>query len=486
MAEYDPRNQNASELSKGWGATDNTTWGHDLRSYEYTKRHEIHPGKMTEPELRVLRGVVATEERKFNPITQRFKDKSLEKNLKRTEKEIMVEHLNRARDIQTIREQSHDIIHNGSKLLGIEALVSPPTKRSSSTQDAKGKAVYPDTYQGRVDYNIISNHGFDVHHHAHEEERPLPPLKIPRAREVPAILQREFNIVSNRYKEDHDSKTARDAELAKAEATAKHHSRNRFHPLQQKFIVQEEESRMQVANDCHDKEEVLLRDDKKPPTMKHRATAFYNPVNHAFKDEEMLQWMDLVEDERKLRYRQKHFMELDVHNRDLAGDHLDQKRKLNRQHWDRHRTEFQRGHNIISNSHFEGRNAVPPFRPYAEEHPSPWQDAMMRNGKDMSHAPESKLGSEVMRRTTNSVTIRPEMASGSQTDRTNYIPRQNHVSERLNLATPRMPNSSSSLDRTRPRPTPQVMNFQSTAPPAPDMLPMSSQSNGSAVYSRCL
>merc|ERR1719262_1363266 len=136
---WDPRNQVASDLSKGWGTTDNTTWGHDLRSYEFTKRHEIHPGKMNEPELRVLRGVVATEERKFNPITQRFKNPKIEKDLKRTEKEITVEHLNRARDIQTLREQPHDIIHNGSKVIGIEALVSPQTKRASGNQDPNGK-----------------------------------------------------------------------------------------------------------------------------------------------------------------------------------------------------------------------------------------------------------------------------------------------------------------------------------------------------------
>merc|ERR1719171_1501802 len=101
----------------------------------------------------------------------------------------------------------------------------------------------------------------------------------------------------------------------------------------------------------------------------------------------------------------------------------------------------------------------------------------MRNGKDMSNAPEAKQGTEVFRRTTNSVTMRPEMASGSQTDRTNY-----RASERLNLATPRMPShSGSSLDRTRP--PPQVMTLESSAPPAPAMLPMSCQGQGNAVYS---
>jgi hypothetical protein len=471
---YDPRNQQGSELSKGWGTVDNTTWGHDLRSYEYTKRHQVPPGKCEgPPEPLVLRGVVANEERKFNPITQRFKDPKIERVNQRTEHEITVEHLNRARDIQNLREQHHDIVHNGSKLLGLEDTRSPEVKRASGTQDPGGKMVFPDSNQGRVDYNIVSGIGHAEHHWAPPQERPLGPIKIPRAREVPGLLQRDFNIVSNRYKERHDEKTARDHELAKAEATAKHHLKNRFHPLAQKFIVQDEESRMQVADECHNKEETLLRKQKQPPTMKHRATAFYNPVNHAFKDEQMLKWMDLVEDERKLRYRTKHFVELDIHNRNLACDNLEQKRKLNRQHWFRHSTERNRGHDIINNHHYEGREAVPPFRPYAEPHMSPWEDAMMRNGKDMSNAPESKMGKEALRMTTNpnATPFRPSRDAGSLTDRTRPGPM-----ERLNLATPRMPSGSSSLDRTRM----PVRAFDSSAPPAPS-LPASSR--GSAVYS---
>lgn len=476
MAEYDPRNQLASELSKGWGATDNTTWGHDLRSYEFTKRHEVHPGKMVPPELTVLKGIVSNEERKFNPITQRFQDKVLEKELRRTEKEITVEHSNRAKDIQNLREQTHDIIHNGSKLLGLEALVSPQKSKNANNtnRDPNGKMIYPDSFTGRVDYNIISNHGFDVHHYAPAEERPLPPLRIPRSREVPAGLQRDFNIVSNRYQEDHDVKTARDQELALAECTAKHHSRNRFHPLAQKFVDREEESRMQIADQIHTKEEMLLKKSKQPPTMKHRATAFYNPINHAFKDEQMLKWMDLVEDERKLRYRTKHFVELDMHNRDLAHDHQTLQRTLNRAHYDKHSTEINRGHNILTNVHFEGRNSCPSYKPYAEEAPSPWANALMRNGKDRSDAPESNMGTEVMARTINpNFTPRPE----KHPDRTRPGPM-----ERLNLATPRMPHGSrgsGTLDRTRT--PPRVMSFEGTAPPAPS-LPASSL--GSAVYSQ--
>merc|ERR1719335_1606703 len=112
-----------------------------------------------------MRGHVQTEERKFNPITQRFKDPQLETNLKRTEKEILVEHSNRARDIQNLREQPYDIVHNGSKLVGLEAIKHRGLNVATAiNQDPVCKSVFPDSCQGRVDYNIISNHSYAEHH----------------------------------------------------------------------------------------------------------------------------------------------------------------------------------------------------------------------------------------------------------------------------------------------------------------------------------
>merc|ERR1719171_2839712 len=93
----------------------------------------------------------------------------------------------------------------------------------------------------------------------------------------------------------------------------------------------------------------------KPPTMKYKPTAYYDMVSHKMMDEGMLKWMDLAEDERKLRYRSRHFMEHDIHNRDMHHDHQEEQRKLNRQHFDRYKTHVNRGHCIISNQHFEGR-----------------------------------------------------------------------------------------------------------------------------------
>jgi len=373
-------------------------WGDDLRRYEKTKRHEVHPSTMQPPNLKIPRGAVANAERDFNPITQRFADKQKEQDLCRFEKELAVEHLNRAEDIQIIREQPFNILNYSSRLQGVES------KRTEGTHDKKGSMVYPDGFQGRVDYNIISNKGYDEHHWAPPEERPIPPLRLPRAREVASFPLREYNVLTNRYNEHHDEKTMRDEHLKKLELTVKDQTRNKFHPVLQVYKDKDEEDRMRVVDAAHEQEMRERLKAYEPLAMQHRPSQYYNLVNHAVHNEDMLKWIDHAEDERKLRYRTKYVAQHDAHNRGLAIEHQDQQRKMNRVHFDRYKTQMKRGHDIITNQHYEGRHACPPFQPYPEEMESTWKQAMQRGGNDHSTSDEAVSGMEILKRRDNWVT----------------------------------------------------------------------------------
>ena len=57
--------------------------------------------------------------------------------------------------------------------------------------------------------------------------------QLPKERLVPAFLQKDFDIITNRYKQEHAEKKKRDYELNLLEATAKHRTRNRFNPISQ-------------------------------------------------------------------------------------------------------------------------------------------------------------------------------------------------------------------------------------------------------------
>jgi hypothetical protein len=67
----------------------------------------------------------------------------------------------------------------------------------------EGKGNFPDT---AVDYNILSNLPFKDQHWATKERRPRMKEKSPRIRKRPAFLCKDFDIVTNRYLDNHSEK----------------------------------------------------------------------------------------------------------------------------------------------------------------------------------------------------------------------------------------------------------------------------------------
>ena len=66
------------------------------------------------------------------------------------------------------------------------------------------------------------NHFLSQHHGARPEERPMPNEKSKQKdRMIPAFMVRNFNILTNRYCDNHGGKAKRDSELNLLEATAK-------------------------------------------------------------------------------------------------------------------------------------------------------------------------------------------------------------------------------------------------------------------------
>jgi hypothetical protein len=106
----------------------------------------------------------------------------------------------------------------------------------------------------RVQYNIVSNLDYSQHHHAPPEERyhPCffetivmlllllafcrpPPLVTTERRMVKTVIpefeKKDFDLISNRYLSDHDTKVAIDKELAKRAAADRFWQTRDFNPL---------------------------------------------------------------------------------------------------------------------------------------------------------------------------------------------------------------------------------------------------------------
>lgn len=356
------------------------TWGSEIRSYEHEKRRTVDEGLLRGPQVRVTNGQIKFAERIFDPLLGRYRDGGAEIQQRSLEEKERVAHLNRAQDIQILREQPYHIIRHESRL--------PEGSETTRKSQSCGAPVHPST---AIDYNLISNLPFDVHHWARPEARPRCVEKSPRQRKVPAYMVKDFNIVTNRYLQNHEAKKKRDQRYELLEATQKHMTRNRFDPVTQQFVDPRHEELARTTDDARDVEIHLRAESQIPPSYKGRESAFYDAVSHKAHDPSMLQALDVMQDERKERYRNRYIMEHNWHVQDIKGDHIENVRKLNRTAPERFEEQTRRGFDIVNNrSYGRGSKAQTLYAPFTVPRQSPWEKA---TSHQMSATLPSWLGS---------------------------------------------------------------------------------------------
>merc|ERR1719506_2259116 len=129
------------------------SWAHEIKAHEMEKRRVLDEGFLRPPAMKLTAGQMKSQERVFDPLLQRYRDHETEYKQRVLEETERVNHLNRAMDIQVIREQPHHILHHQSKFDAI-APGQDPTRQPDRQRQLIGKPGVPDSQQ---DYNIISN-----------------------------------------------------------------------------------------------------------------------------------------------------------------------------------------------------------------------------------------------------------------------------------------------------------------------------------------
>jgi hypothetical protein len=299
------------------------TWASEVRSYERQKRSAVDSGLLGGPQVRVTGGQTKLQERAFDPLLQRYRDGATEASQRLHEERERVSHLNRAQDIDILRGQPFHIISGHSKLEKLAPGVDPIKMGRSKVS----KGAFPNCI---VDFNIISNIPQDVHHPCRPEDRPSFKEREPQPRNVPAFLVKDYNILNNRYHEDHDQRVRADQNYRILDAAKKYMQSNRFDPLTQEFNDPRVEERSRTCDDVRECEIVMRADQAKPPTLRGRE----------------------VENLRKDRFRNKHITEHNLHVQDVKGDHIREARRLNKVAPERYQEDAMRGYDLIANQRY--------------------------------------------------------------------------------------------------------------------------------------
>jgi hypothetical protein len=372
------------------------SWGEDMKKYEFEKRRALDEGFLRPQQMKLTAGQMKSQERVFDPLLQRFRDNETEYKQRVLEETARIDHLNRAMDIQVLREQPHHILHHQSKFDAI-APGQDPTRQPDRQRKLVGISGVPDT---QCDHNIITNIPFDDHHWGRPDVRPRHNERKGEQRKIQANRIRDFSIINNRYHDAHEARIRNDAELNLAEATSKYKKANRFDPVTQQFNDPKDEECARHCDDAREVETRLRLESQVPVTYTGRPTEFYDVVSNKVHDREMVKHMDTLENERKHRYRNRHIIEHNFHAQDVKGDHLTQVRKLNKVAPDRF-LEQERGYCIVSNqSHGHGPKEKVIHAPFAQPRKSPWEEiehSHALNGRSASMPSLSASAKEAQR-----------------------------------------------------------------------------------------
>jgi len=141
---------------------DSEKWSNEIKEYE-NKRKNLEWGKNPKPDL-ITNKLVKQAENFYDPILQKYKDKTVEEKVKKIEKENMINNLAKTKDNQMRIEQTYDLINLNDKLKDFKEDPNYPRMKSQRIrQNVEGT---------NVKYNILSNENFTKHHFDKPSKRP--------------------------------------------------------------------------------------------------------------------------------------------------------------------------------------------------------------------------------------------------------------------------------------------------------------------------
>jgi len=150
---------------------------------------------------------------------------------------------------------------------------------------------------------------------------------------------------------------------------------------------------MRGWEESHKIEAVEKAQAQMPPSIKHRPSAYWNVINHRQANADTLKMIDLAEDERKERYKNRYIVENNLHTRDISSDQIENERRLNRMNNERFAEPLRRGYDIVTHDGFQGQGSKPPYLPYTTPAPDVWERVQRSNHVARAKAAHASMAS---------------------------------------------------------------------------------------------
>jgi hypothetical protein len=337
-------------------------WAEEINKY-YNDKKILKWGYNPKQEL-VKEKHVKSQDLVFNPITQKYSDKNIEKELRRQEKSNMINSIAQGYDNELRVIQTFDIINLKDKL---NTLKNNSDYLNDIKQYHGAKRKKLNISSGERNYNILSNINLNLHHFDKPENRPLIKDEINNKKKIKLgsfVEYKDYDIISNKYNNFDKEKRELDLKLSIAEISNKYLKSRDYDAIKGIYVDSEKEKKFQ---------EELKNKIEKIKNIK-RDTIF-NPFNNEIYNKEKYDELNQKEKNRIYRYTIKQKMDNYYHQAELKNDIIKNNSLKTKVSYNKFKEIDKRGYDILN-----GKNNFNHYKNSLEcrNIQRPWE--MIKNG----------------------------------------------------------------------------------------------------------
>ena len=311
-----------------------TNWPEDIKKYDYSKKNLAWG---TNPRTEIVKEkYVKSLDSYFNPITQKYKDNEYDKELKKLEEREIKNKLASNYDKELRVMQTYDIINLQDRLKGFENHPDYPNLKGDGPKFKKINHL-----STKQNYNILSNISLSQHHYDKPENRPIDNNAKNRIgnymKRVNYGQYKDYNIISNKYKNYDKEKKDIDTQLKIYESAKKFYNSRDYDAIKGVYVDDEKEKRFQEERK------------NKIEELKHlKRDSVFNPFNNQIFDREKFDEENQKLANKIYRYSLRPEIENFQHQQDLRKDIAKNNSLRTKLIYQRFKPIDKRGYDVIS------------------------------------------------------------------------------------------------------------------------------------------
>jgi len=310
--------------------TDITSWKEELRRHDAQRKTAHEEAMKTQFNKPVTWRDVKQKEMEYHPILQKFSQQEREVNTQQKETTTW-------KHKAEVQRKNVEKYLQGYDIITLDKDLSAPSKGEPTGAKTR---LQPSC---QVDYNIITNTKLDDVHF--QNVRLNAGARKKDERKPFGGNKREFNIVSNKYINEHEDKTMNDTMKAKNELTDKYNRTHDYNCVNAEFYDKEKETQFQQTRIMEQQDHGKNFADKLPPTIKNRETIIFDPTRDV---PEAIKVLDQKKKDAMKKYELRYKVEQDLRQRDFASQDKADEMKLKRINPQKFTEHLEKGFDILT------------------------------------------------------------------------------------------------------------------------------------------